>query len=161
MKPFLIVVASFFALILQSTVFNVLSVAGGKPDFLLLFVVFYAIFRGPLPGGVLGLALGLMEDLMVGRFIGLNAICKGLIGYAVGSAEKRLYKDNFFVPIAALVVASFVNSIFYGIVSNLIGSSITVQTMVLNAIPNGIYNMFFAPVIYAIFYRIHHHSRQD
>ena len=44
--------------------FNGLSVAGGKPDFVLILVVFFAIFRGSVQGGLMGVALGLLEDLM-------------------------------------------------------------------------------------------------
>lgn len=161
MKIVLLFLCSFLCIILQNTVFNVWSVAGGKPDFILIFVVFFAIFRGTVQGGLLGLGLGLLEDLMIGRFIGINALCKGIIGYAVGAAEKRLYKDNFLVPIVSLVVASLVNSALYFLLSNLIGSSIPAERMMLIAIPDSIYNMCFAPIIYAVFYQINQRSRRQ
>ncbi len=62
----------------------------------LILVVFFAIFRGSVQGGLMGVALGLMEDLMTGRFIGINALCKGLLGYIAGVSERNLYKNNFF-----------------------------------------------------------------
>ena len=61
----------------------------------LILVVFFAIFRGSVQGGLMGVALGLMEDLMTGRFIGINALCKGLLGYIAGVSERNLYKNNF------------------------------------------------------------------
>ena len=88
--------AAFLGIVLRDTVFNGLSVAGGKPDFVLILVVFFAIFRGSVQGGLMGAALGMMEDLMTGRFIGINALCKGLLGYLAGVSERNLYKNNFF-----------------------------------------------------------------
>ena len=67
MRYVILTIVSFFCLVLQDTLFNDFSVAGGKPDFLLIIVVFFAIFNGPVKGGWLGLILGLLEDLMLGR----------------------------------------------------------------------------------------------
>ena len=161
MKVFLLFIAGFFAVLLQNTVFNVLAVAGGKPDFILILVVFFAIFRGPVQGGALGIGLGLLEDLMVGRFIGINALCKGIIGYLAGTVEKRLYKDNFFVPMLALAVATFAQTLLYWFFSCLIGSIVGLDKVLLIAIPDSVYNMCFAPIIYAFFYRVSQKNREQ
>lgn len=161
MRIFLLFVCSFFGLILQDTVFNVLSVAGGKPDFVLILVVFFSIFRGSAQGGTIGLLLGLMEDLMLGRFIGINTLCKGIIGYLVGITEKNLYKDNFLVPIISLLIASIANSALYFMISNMIGSNIGLNAMIMTTIPNTVYNMCFAPILYAVFYHIYTSNLQN
>ena len=59
------------------------------------------------------MAFGLMEDLMTGRFIGLNAICKGLTGFIVGLMSERLYKNNFSIPVITVFVATFLHGIIY------------------------------------------------
>ena len=84
MRYFLLFFTAFLGIVLQDTVFNVISVAEGKPDFVLIIIVFFALFYGNIHGGMLGLVFGLMEDLMTGRFIGMNAICKGLVGFLAG-----------------------------------------------------------------------------
>ena len=150
------IVVLFFAaclgLGLRDTVFNGLSVAGGKPDFVLILVVFFAIFRGSVQGGLMGAALGMLEDLMTGRFIGINALCKGLLGYVAGISERNLYKNNFFVPIAAVLAATFLNAVLYYLFSVLIGSNVGLEKLMLSSIPDAVYNMCFSPVFYAIFY---------
>lgn len=153
MRYVFLALVSFFCVILQDTLFNDLSVAGGKPDFLLIIVVFFAIFNGPARGGFLGLMLGLLEDLMIGRFIGVNALCKGIIGALIGFSERRLYKNNFFVPIFCLLIGTFINALLYYVLNRLIGGNIVFSGMMLSAIPNAIYNSCFAPLIYALFYR--------
>ena len=100
----------------------------------------------------MGVALGLLEDLMTGRFIGINAICKGLLGYLVGVSERNLYKNNFFVPIAAILVATFLNTVFYYLFSVLIGGHVGLEKLILSTIPDAVYNMCFSPVFYAVFY---------
>lgn len=152
MKGFFLFLAAFLGIVLRDTVFNGLSVAGGKPDFVLILVVFFAIFRGSVQGGLMGVALGLLEDLMTGRFIGINAICKGLLGYLVGVSERNLYKNNFFVPIAAILAATFLNTVFYYLFSVLIGGHVGLEKLILSTIPDAVYNMCFSPVFYAIFY---------
>ena len=152
MKGFFLFLAAFLGIVLRDTVFNGLSVAGGKPEFVLILVVFFAIFRGSVQGGLMGVALGLLEDLMTGRFIGINAICKGLLGYLVGVSERNLYKNNFFVPIAAILAATFLNTVFYYLFSVLIGGHVGLEKLILSTIPDAVYNMCFSPVFYAVFY---------
>ena len=152
MKGFFLFLAAFLGIVLRDTVFNGLSVAGGKPDFVLILVVFFAIFRGSVQGGLMGVALGLLEDLMTGRFIGINAICKGLLGYLVGVSERNLYKNNFFVPIAAILAATFLNTVVYYLFSVLIGGHVGLEKLILSTIPDAVYNMCFSPVFYAVFY---------
>ena len=161
MRYVMLTVISFFCLILQDTLFNDFSVAGGKPDFLLIIVVFFAIFNGSRKGGFLGIILGLLEDLMLGRFIGVNALCKGLIGACIGSFERQFYKNNFSVPIFGLLIGTFVNAALYYIISRAIGSNIMFSGMMLTAIPNAIYNSCFAPLIYVLFYRWHNRDVSD
>ena len=152
MKGFFLFLAAFLGIVLRDTVFNGLSVAGGKPDFVLILVVFFAIFRGSVQGGLMGVALGLLEDLMTGRFIGINAICKGLLGYLVGVSERNLYKNIFFVPFAAILAATFLNTVFYYLFSVLIGGHVGLEKLILSTIPDAVYNMCFSPVFYAVFY---------
>jgi len=144
--------AAFLGIVLRDTVFNGLSVAGGKPDFVLILVIFFAIFQGSTSGGFMGVALGLLEDLLTGRFIGVNALCKGFLGYLAGVSERNLYKNNFFVPMVAVFLATFLNALLYYLFSVLIGSNVGLEKLLFSSIPDAIYNMCFSPVFYAVFY---------
>lgn len=152
MRTGILCLLAFIGIVLKDTVFNALSVAGGKPDIALIIVVFYAIFNGYERGGIMGLILGLMEDLMTGRFIGVNAICKGIIGFAIGFSREHLLKNNFVIPILMVFVATFANAIMYGLFSVLIGSHLNIGRLLLSTVPNVVYNICFAPVFYAGFY---------
>lgn len=151
----------FFGIILRDTIFNDLSIFGGKPDFILILTVFYAIFNGYKKGALIGVGLGLLEDLMMGRFIGVNMICKGLIGLIFGHLQKTLYKENFLMPLVCMFVASLINSLVYFVLCLFIGSNVYVTEMILSAIPDALYTMCFAPILYLIVYRMNKHKDEE
>ena len=158
LKIFAFFIIAFLGIILRDTVFNQLSIAGGKPDFVLILTVFYAIFNGYKKGAIMGMSLGLLEDLMIGRFIGVNIICKGLIGIIFGSLQRSLYKDNFLVPLLCMLVASLLNSFVYFLVSAVIGGSFYFWDMAISAVPVALYTMCFAPLFYVIVYLMNRHK---
>ena len=161
MKYLILFLCAFVGVILQDTVFNAISIAGGKPDFVLILVVFYALFHGSVSGGLLGVAFGLMEDLLTGRFIGLNAICKGLIGLIVGSMSNRLYKNNFFIPVVTILITTFLCSIFYVIFSGMIGLNVGALRLMMLSISDAIYNVVFSPFFYSVFYHFHTLTQEE
>ena len=66
--------------VLQFSFLPLIAIYGIVPDLLLLATVSYAFLRGSVWGGFVGFALGLMEDLSVGSFFGLNAFTLKLNG---------------------------------------------------------------------------------
>lgn len=161
MKYVLLFFSAFVGIVLQDTVFNVISIAEGKPDFVLILVVFFALFQGNVQGGMLGVVFGLMEDLMTGRFIGLNAICKGLTGFLIGMMSERLYKNNFFIPVVTIFVSTFLCSIFYLLCSMIIGLNIEGARLMMVSISDAVYNIVFSPFFYAVFYHFYISKSED
>ena len=153
--------AAFIGIVLQDTVFNVISVAEGKPDLVLILVVFFALFHGQIRGGVLGIAFGLMEDLMTGRFIGMNAICKGLVGFIAGLLSDRMYKNNFFIPMVTVVLCTLLQTLFYLICGVLIGLNLEAARLLMVTIADAVYNIVFSPFFYAAFYHVYMSKPQD
>lgn len=161
MKYALLFFTAFIGIVLQDTVFNIISVAEGKPDIVLILVVFFALFNGHVKGGFLGVVFGLMEDLMTGRFIGLNAICKGLTGFIIGLLSERLYKNNFFIPVVTVFVATFLQSILYLLCGFVIGLNLEGVRLMMVSISDAVYNIVFSPFFYAAFYYFHTSKTED
>ena len=63
----------------------------------LVLVIFYAIFNGANRGTVYGVMCGLLEDLYMGRFIGINAISKGVTAYVIGRLQGNVFKENLMI----------------------------------------------------------------
>jgi len=141
------------SVLLQSTLFNYLVVAGVKPDFVLLLVIYFAFTNGPGKGALLGLTFGLLEDFYVGRYIGMNALSLLLTGFIAGWFETKLYKENLLIALVVVFVASFFSQavfLFSGIAAGLtweIGDNIKLIW------PLAVYNMCLVPITYPWFHR--------
>ncbi|MHB9093642.1 MAG: rod shape-determining protein MreD [Eubacteriales bacterium] len=161
MRYFVMTVLFFIGLVLQATLFSHLTVAGVKPDLVLVLLVFYALLHGPMEGALMGLAGGLLQDLMFGQNIGMNTLAKLVTGYLFGALEKKIYKENVLVPMVVLFLATFLNETvlyilrFFSHVPGPTGeSSINYLASVKNIFfSTAVYNSCLAPFIYGRFYK--------
>ncbi|WP_236909269.1 rod shape-determining protein MreD [Clostridium sp. Cult3] len=91
----LIIVVNF---ILQSTIFSHISIFGIVPNTGLIIIVVIALLRGRRTGGIVGLLVGLLQDIIFSPVIGVNGFIYFFVGYFVGMAEDKLSKDNLLIP---------------------------------------------------------------
>lgn len=138
----------FLSLTLEATVFTNLTLWGIKPDLLLIVVIIYGLFRGSVPGARLGFVYGLVEDLLLGHFVGLNAAGKMLIGYSMGWGEKRFFKDNIFVPVFTVFTGSIVFLFLYLLLYSLVSGINHFTAFRQMAIPLALYNTVVGTLIY-------------
>ncbi len=96
--------------VLQTTLLPGFWPLGQGPDLILILVVFYAFLRGSREGARFGLVAGLLTDIVAGKYIGLNAGSKLLVGYLMGLFATKLYKENYFVPIMTIAGATLINT---------------------------------------------------
>lgn len=102
MRYVLIVVMFFLSLILPGTVFHFLSWSGIKPDLLMLMTIYMAMHHR-LPSSVLwGFSAGLLEDLYLGRYIGMYTLTLTAVAMLSYWFAERWYRDNF--PLTTFVV---------------------------------------------------------
>jgi rod shape-determining protein MreD len=102
----------FIAIFLESTFFRTYSLFGNVPDLVLIFVVFYAFLNGDNKGAVYGFLCGLLEDLYMGRFIGVNALSKGITGFIIGRLQVRYFNENLLVGLLVVLIGTVLNSLF-------------------------------------------------
>lgn len=153
MRYIVLILLPFISIFLQTTVFSYISMKGIIPDLVLIFVAFFALLNGSRNAAVYGFLCGLLEDLYLGLFIGINALSKGITGYVVGILEGRVFKENLFVGILSVIIGTCINSMCLLILSLIsynifhldgnIFASIGYQT---------IYNVLLAVPIYAWYY---------
>lgn len=96
-------------LILQSTLLPFLSFLKYLPNLGLVSVVAIGLIRGRYYGGFFGLALGLAQDILFGRVIGVNAFIYFMLGYLVGYVQASLNQENLAIPLTF----SALGTIFY------------------------------------------------
>jgi len=161
MRYYILTLLFFISLILQSTLFARLTVAGMKPDLVLVFVIIFALLRGSGEGAAAGFIGGLLQDLMFGQNIGMNTLSKMVTGYAVGVLERKIYKENLLIPLGVLFAGTFLNETFLYFLRFVSQGSGTagayaegyfafVRSVIF---PTAVYNCCLVPFIYGRFYK--------
>ncbi len=111
MRYLVLLLIPLLSIFLESTLFGHFTLRGVGPDLILIFVVFFALINGSRNGFGYGFLCGLLEDLYLGRFIGMNAISKALTAFVIGKLEVNVFKDNILVGFGGVVLATVFNSI--------------------------------------------------
>lgn len=153
MRILVLIILPFMAIFLQSTLFSVYTIKGTAPDLVLVFVTFFALFNRVEKGTAYAFACGLLEDLYMGRFIGLNALSKCLTAYIIGKAQGNVFKENIFVGLLSVLIATFLNSLFLFLLSVMVFEVFHVDAGMLNSIfYQAAYNAVVAVPLYIWYY---------
>lgn len=149
---FLIVLVA--ALLLQTSVLEVVSVAGIVPDLVMLIVVINGFLLGPREGAFLGYIGGIVEDLFLGEYIGLNAISKLAAGYLAGVAGERLYKENMLVASGVTFFATSAGLLVNYLLLFYLGLHVSPYYALLRlALPTAVYTALLAPLVFNRIFR--------
>lgn len=99
-------VCIFILTLLQTTVFESLTIYSIKPNLLLTFFIIAAMLSANSSEAMLaGFFCGLVQDFVSGKVIGFYALCGLIIGSVVHLLNKRLYGNN--LPIIIIFVFTF------------------------------------------------------
>lgn len=105
------------AILLQTTVLEIVAVGGVTPDLQLILLVFLALRRGSMSGQLVGFAGGLLEDMVSLAPLGFHALVRTLVGFAAGLPYKALRNDEVAVAVLTVLGATLVK----GLASALLG----------------------------------------
>lgn len=153
MRYLVLILLPFISVFLQTTVFSFFSIKGAIPDLVLIFVVFFALLNGSKNAGIYGFLCGLLEDLYIGRFIGINALSKGITAYIIGLLEGRVFKENLFVGIISIVIGTCINSLCLLILSLISYNVFHLDSNIFVSVwYQSVYNVLLAIPIYAWYY---------
>lgn len=99
-------IALFIGFALQVALSNALRIRGIAPHIALTTLLVECLFVGPNTGAVLGFALGLLEGSYASRYLGSFLVTRSLAGFAVGTMEERIFRDNPVVAVATALIGS-------------------------------------------------------
>ena len=145
----------FTNFILQSTLFTHIEFFGIRPNTTLIIVVSIAILRTDIDGAITGFFAGLLQDIVFGRAIGLNALLYMCIGALCGKPFKKFYRENYFLPIILVAVSTVFYEFSIFVVSFLFRGRLDMLFYIQRIIlPSLAYNAFLAFPVYRIIYSI-------
>ncbi len=107
---FLIVIVNF---ILQSTIFQYISISGVIPNTSLIIIISFALLNGRWTGGIVGLFIGILQDILFGSVIGVYTLIYFLIGFLIGNSNENVFKGNPLTPIVFTAIATVIYHLFY------------------------------------------------
>ena len=149
----------FMAIFFQSTLFSFYSIRGTIPDLVLMFVVFFALINGERQGIIYGFLCGLLEDLYMGRLIGLNALCKAIVGYSLGKMQGNVFKENMLVGFLGVLTGTFINSLVMLILIILVSGAPTVEhDFLVKILFQCLYNLLLSVPIYFWYFNSSHNG---
>lgn len=103
---FIISLIILFNLIFQSTLFQWIGIYGVVPNTALILVMSFSIYSGKNRGAIIGFSIGILQDVVFGRTIGLNALIFMIIGYLVGFMDQKIFKDSLLIPFTLTILTT-------------------------------------------------------
>jgi rod shape-determining protein MreD len=83
-------------------------------DFPLLITVYFAMARrSPIQGTIMGVIMGLLEDALSHRAIGINGISKTVVGFLAASVGVRIDVENHTIRTVLTILLSLLSSAIY------------------------------------------------
>jgi len=83
-------------------------------DFPLLITIYFAMARrSPIQGTIMGLVMGLLEDALSHRAIGINGIAKTIVGFLAASVGVRIDVENPTIRVILSFLLSLLSSGIY------------------------------------------------
>ena len=115
-----------------------------RPDLPLIALVILALGRGALAGTLGGFVTGLVLDTAVPGLLGLNTLCKTLVGYAAGCFRGRLVLGLPLVEGGLVFLLALGHDGLRLMIAALYGHGPLVRTLFTEALPSALYTAVVA-----------------
>ncbi|WP_352420123.1 rod shape-determining protein MreD [Proteiniborus sp.] len=148
MRYFIIAIVVLLNFLIESTILHQVSIFGVIPNTSLIIIVCLALLGGKKTGSVLGLILGLLEDMLFYDVIGVHALIYFLIGYIIGLTDKKVFKENLFLPFVFTTISTFAFHIIYYVFMYFLSINVDFISLIKNiviieTILNSLLSIFF------------------
>ncbi|MCR5793507.1 MAG: rod shape-determining protein MreD [Lachnospiraceae bacterium] len=143
----------YLAFILQTTIFQSLSLADVSPNILLIVTVSFAYIRENRDGIWIGFFSGLLMDAMYGEVLGLYALILMIIGFVISIIPKDYFTDNIFVPMILVGGSDFFYGFSYFVFEFLLrGRTSMIFYFSRIVLPEIVYTVIVSIVLYKLLY---------
>jgi len=113
LKYFIIAISVIFNFIFQSTIFQYFRIMDVAPNTSIIIIVTLALLFGKKTGAIVGLCIGLLQDVFFCDVIGVNTLIYFATGYIVGLTDKKVFKENLLLPFTFTGVTTISYHIIY------------------------------------------------
>ena len=146
----LVILACF---ILQTTVFQTLSIGSIVPNLLLIATISFGFMRGKITGIWTGFFCGILKDLFYGNLLGFYALVYLCIGYGAGCCTKIFYDEEIRVPMFLVAAGDLIYGLaVYGFQFLMRGRIEIFFYLRRIIIPEAIYTVLITVVLYKLLF---------
>lgn len=123
---------------------------GAILDPLVPLIIGMGILKGAESGAVVGVAAGLLQDLLSGGGpLGVNGLSKLVVGFASGMFERSIYIENPLLPAIATFIGTLLGGVLLVMVALLVGLGVPPwSAVVARIIVQAVLNSAIAPVLF-------------
>jgi rod shape-determining protein MreD len=126
------------------------------PDFLLGLVVIIALARRSPAGALMGFFLGAMRDIAYGHALGVEALPLSLVGWAVGSLGRSVYREAAMTQAVVLFLAAFGNGVLVYLILGDGEAAGLVSYMLRVGLPSSLLTAILVPLLINVVERVTH-----
>ncbi len=150
MKDRFLILYSVLIVILQTTLFPFIEIAGVHPSLPLIFLISGTVVFGHWKGLRIALYLALPMDILIGRGLGVYVFLFLIISYVISSIEEQIFKDNIVTAIILFFSASIFEILFFTLFKYLVsGYTISLSEFFIQLFVYSLYNSILGIPIYA------------
>jgi rod shape-determining protein MreD len=142
-RSFYLVLAILLCLLLQATLAPRIAFGQIAPDFVILAVLVFALYRGAVYGAILGFAVGFLQDLGTPEMLGLNALTKTLLGFTIGRVGAKTFPENALFLFGLFVASALCHDIVYLVIFKWPHMGSALLMILVAAIPSALYTALF------------------
>jgi rod shape-determining protein MreD len=103
--------------ILQSTLLRLIALGEIEPDLIIVALFYVALLEGSYGATIAGFCVGLLQDIYHPHTLGLNALCKSLVGFGLGYCQRGVFMEGLIPRSFILFAAVMVHDIIYFLLS--------------------------------------------
>ena len=141
--------------LLQTTVFQFLSIASVTPNLLLILTWSFGLMRGKKEGLWVGFFCGLAIDLLYGNLFGFYALLYMYMGYISGFFYKVFYDEDIKVPMVLIAASDLVYSLLVYVLQFLLRVRLDFPAYLRQIIlPEMVYTMVLSLIVYRLLFKI-------
>ena len=133
--------------------FDVLRIAGVKPDLIFITVVYVSYCFGSFYGEVVGFIGGLLHDAVSNSPLGLLTFPNVTIAFIIGMFGRAIFKSNILTISLLLFVASLVKGLLTLFLCYVFHEA-SAQSIMSIILPESFYNALLAPPLFFMFDKI-------
>jgi rod shape-determining protein MreD len=150
MRWFYIILAVLVFLLMQVVLADRIALGPISPDFMVLVVAFFALYRGAVQAAIFGFAIGFLQDLSNPELLGLNALTKSILGFTVGKIGTKTVPDNIPFLFVLFMSVTFGHDIIYLLFYHWprVGSSLA--AIFVTALPSAAYTALFGVLVHKL-----------